>query len=281
MTIKIMINGLPGNMAAEVTRAAAEHDLFEIIPHALTGPEITDTEYEIAGITFGLILPAAREEAVAELKEAHGDFISIDFSHPSAVNDNAAFYCSQKLPFVMGTTGGDRETLAQAAADSGVGAVIAPNMAKQIVGLQMMLEYAAENFPGLFSGYAMQLEESHQAGKADTSGTAKAMVGYFNRMGIPFDVNDIVKVRDPETQKNEWRVPEDDLKGHAYHTYALGSEDGTVDVQFRHNVRGRRVYALGTLDAVRFLHDRIGRGEAGLYSMLDVLRSGAMGGDAG
>ena len=67
---------------------------------------------------------------------------------------------------------------------AGLPAVIAPNMAKQIVGLQAMMAYAAENSPGLFTGYSLTVRESHQAGKADTSGTAKAIVGYFNQMGV-------------------------------------------------------------------------------------------------
>jgi 4-hydroxy-tetrahydrodipicolinate reductase len=29
----------------------------------------------------------------------------IDYTHPSAVNENAVFYAENDLPFVMGTTG--------------------------------------------------------------------------------------------------------------------------------------------------------------------------------
>ena len=39
------------------------------------------------------------------------------------------------LPFVMGTTGGDRAALMEVTRDSGTYAVIAPNMCKQIVAL--------------------------------------------------------------------------------------------------------------------------------------------------
>jgi 4-hydroxy-tetrahydrodipicolinate reductase len=146
-------------------------------------------------------------------------------------------------------------------------------MAKQIVGFQAMMEYAAETFPGLFSGYGLEIKESHQSGKADTSGTAKAMVGYFQKLGLDFNTDQIVKVRDPETQKNDLGVPEEYLGGHGWHTYSLTSGDGTVKFAFTHNVNGREIYAQGTLDAVSYLHEKAAQGAAGrVFSMIDVLK---------
>lgn len=63
--------------------------------------------------------------------------IVVDYTLPSAVNENATFYCENSLPFVMGTTGGDREKLIADVAASGNYAVIAPNMGKQIVAFQV------------------------------------------------------------------------------------------------------------------------------------------------
>lgn len=173
----------------------------------------------------------------------------------------------------MGTTGGDRNRLSETVTGSDIPAVIAPNMAKQIVGFQAMMEYAAETFPGLFEGYSLEIRESHQKGKADTSGTAKAMVRYFNKMGLSFSENDIAKEREPEVQKSVWGIPEDWLKGHGWHTYTLVSKDQTVKFEFTHNVNGRDVYARGTLDAAVFLSEKIGKGIKGkVYSMTDVLK---------
>ena len=45
--------------------------------------------------------------------------------------DNAAFYISNGVPFVMGTTGGDREKLLMDVQAAGIRAVIAPQMGKQ------------------------------------------------------------------------------------------------------------------------------------------------------
>jgi len=158
---------------------------------------------------------------------------------------------------------------------SSIAAVIAPNMAKQIVAFQAMMAYAAETFPDAFKGYTLEIRESHQKGKADTSGTARAMVTYFNKLGIPYSENDIRKERDPEVQQGRLRIPADFLGGHAWHTYTLISKDGTVRFEFTHNVNGRDVYASGTKDALIFLKQKVAAGEKGkVYSMIEVLKGG-------
>ncbi|MFH2219396.1 MAG: dihydrodipicolinate reductase [Pseudomonadota bacterium] len=273
--IKVMVNGLPGNMASNVVKHALNDDRFDLISRSLTGPEITETEAVVESKVFRLIQPADRDQAITAVKESSGKFISVDFALPSAVNSNAEFYCKHHLPFVMGTTGGDRKLLADAVAVSAVPAVIAPNMAKQIVGFQAMMEYAAQTFPDLFDGYALEIKESHQKGKADTSGTAKAMVGYFNSLGIPFAASDIIMERDPDAQRDAWGIPAEFLPGHGWHTYSLVSKDKTVRFEFTHNVNGRDVYALGTLDAVLFLNEKVKDGAKGrVFSMIDVLKGG-------
>lgn len=270
--ISVMVNGIPGNVARTIAAGFLADPRFSLVPVSLTGPEIAETEREIDGIRIALIRPDDRGDLRDRIPEAT---IAVDFTHPSAVNANAEFYCANGLPFVMGTTGGDRERLVRTVAAGPVPAVIAPNMAKPIVGFQSMMAYAAENFPGLFGGYALEIRESHQAGKADTSGTAKAMVGIFNRLGCEFSEAEIEKERDPERQVRDWGVPPEHLGGHAWHTYALTSPDRTVRFAFTHNINGRDIYVGGVLDAVAFLAARVGEHPGGrVYSMIDVLRSG-------
>ncbi len=272
--INVMVNGIPGNMAVNVAKHILADDRFTLVPCSLTGPEIQGTEYNLESISIRLLQPEIRDGEIEEIVKTKGAFISVDYTHPSAVNANAEFYCQHRLPFVMGTTGGDREQLQKTVQSSAIAAVIAPNMAKQIVGFQAMMEYAAGNFPGLFEGHTLEIKESHQKGKADTSGTAKAMVRYFNQMGLDFAEDQIVKERDPEIQASQWGIPQNYLTGHGWHTYALTSADQTVRFEFSHNVNGRDVYARGTLDAVRYLQARVNDGTAGnVYSMIDVLQN--------
>jgi 4-hydroxy-tetrahydrodipicolinate reductase len=270
---KIMMNGLPGNVAGIIAKHFLRDDRFELLPFSLTGPEITQQAHPLDSMDITLIPPEKAKETMARIIRDHGPFITIDYTHPTAVNGNARFYCDQGLPFVMGTTGGDRKALEDTVKASRISAVIAPNMAKQIIGFQAMMKYAADTFPDLFKGYSLTIRESHQQGKADTSGTAVAMTEYFNRLGISMGIEDIIKERNPEIQKNLWGVPESYLKGHAWHTYTLISPDKTVKFEFTHNINGREVYAQGTMDAAVFLNSKIKEGIKGqVFSMMDVMK---------
>jgi len=271
--IKVMVNGLPGNVARIVAGHILNDPRFALLPYSLTGPEISETETTIGTASLEFIRPEEKWSKIESIKKAWGRFLSVDFTHPSAVNSNAEFYCRAELPFVMGTTGGDRQKLEATVTASSIAAVVAPNMAKQIVGMQAMMQYAADTFPDLFKGYTLEIKESHQKGKADTSGTAKAMVTYFNRLGVPFSEDNILKIRDPAVQKTQLGIPEEYLAGHGWHTYTLLSEDKTVRFEFTHNVNGREIYARGTLDALLFLAGKVQTGAAGLmFTMIDVLK---------
>jgi len=271
--IKTMVNGLPGNVAQTVARHVLRDPRFELLPYSMTGPEIQQSGYQVQTQSLELISPDARASRINSIKAQQGPFLSVDFTHPSAVNPNAEFYCQAGLPFVMGTTGGDRQRLVKTVAASPITAVIAPNMAKQIVGFQAMVEYAANTFPALFDGYSLEIKESHQNGKADTSGTAKAMVRYFNQLGVPFSEDQIVKIRDPEIQRTQWGIDEKYLAGHGWHTYTLISEDRSVRFEFTHNINGREIYGRGTLDALQYLSGKVAAGVSGkVFTMIDVLK---------
>lgn len=269
--ISVMVNGLPGNMAALVARRVASDPRFSLVPFSLTGPEIASEVQEISGMQIRLIRPKERSELIDRL-EGLRPFLVVDYTHPTAVNGNADFYAENELYFVMGTTGGDRDRLIETVRKSSIGAVIAPNMAKPIVAFQSMMADAAKRFPGVFSGYSLSITESHQKGKADTSGTARAMVGYFNQMGVSFTEADIRMVRDPAVQKEQLGVPDAYIGGHGWHTYTLLSPDGTVTLSFTHNINGREVYVDGTMDALLFLNRKMAAGVKGhVFSMMDVL----------
>ena len=273
--INLMINGIPGNVARTIAKHVVIDKRFTLVPYSLTGPDIDDKTYKVGNFEFSLIKPDKRDEEIKIIKTKFEDIYTIDFTHPSSVNSNALFYIKNDLPFVMGTTGGDREKLKDDINKGAIPAVIAPNMTKQIVGFQAMMEYGANTFPDLFKGFTLTINESHQKGKADTSGTAKAMVKYFNKMGLKFTDKDIKKERDPEIQRTIWKIPEEHLAGHGFHTYQLKSEDGTCEFKFEHNICGRDSYVNGSLDAVLFLHTNFSQRKSknvNYYTMIDVLK---------
>jgi len=276
--VPIMVNSCTGKMGHATAEAVVRAGL-QLVPWSFTGESeaVVVGNVGVSGIPVQLVGQTKRQEAMSRVKEEFPGLVMIDFTLPGAVNDNAAFYGENQIPFVMGTTGGDREKLIEDTIASGTYAVIAPQMGKQVVAFQAMLEFMADSFPGAFSGYKLDVTESHQRTKVDTSGTAKDVVKSFAKLGSPIKEASIQKIRDVQTQQDKLQIPDQYLTGHAYHTYRLTSEDGTVSFEFQHNVRGRQIYAEGTVDAALFLAKKVREGsEKKLFNMVDVLREGNM-----
>lgn len=276
--VQLMVNSCTGKMGQAVAEAALRANV-ELVPYTLCGPNDTQTKSHVSvqGVQLELVPPSVRDSVVAELKQRYPHLMMVDYTLPDAIHSMVDFYVQHNTPFVMGTTGGDRAKIHAQVESAGTYAVIAPNMGKQIVAFQAMMDYMAKTFPGAFSGYKLRVVESHQATKKDTSGTAKAVVASFVEMGIPFDVSQIELVREPKEQVELMKVPESAINGHAYHTYQLVSGDGSVMFEFQHNVIGRTTYAEGTVDAALFLAKQIeAKNSKTLFNMIDVLRAGAM-----
>lgn len=284
--IYIMVNGMPGPMATAAAEACLRKGL-KLSPMAMTGPEmepatITVVDPVTSAYANVRLIPSIQVEEIqaslAGIKEAVGEkcLLAIDYTHPSAVNANARFYVENNIPFVMGTTGGDREQLLKDV--EGHFCVIAPNMGKQIVAMQAALEDLGKQYPGAFSGYTLDVVESHQKTKADTSGTAKAVIDSIKALSADksFSFDDIVMIRDDDEAVN-FGVPPNAIKGHAFHTYTLTSPDKSVQFQLKHNVAGRTIYAEGTADAVKFLARKLrAESEGRVFNMINVLEEGAL-----
>ncbi|MFA5878497.1 MAG: hypothetical protein WC845_03985 [Candidatus Staskawiczbacteria bacterium] len=154
---RVMIAGLPGKMATLVAGAISAQDDMELHNHALS--EKDGNVHIVSSSVVMLIPPFLHQELLK-----HGDFdLIVDFTLPKSVNRNAALYCELGIPFVMGTTGGDRQKLLDTVNDSGIPAVIGTNMAVPVVIFQSMIDFAAANFGGSLNGFTLVIEESHQA----------------------------------------------------------------------------------------------------------------------
>lgn len=276
VAVPIMVNAPTGKMGMAVLESAISAGLNPV-PLSLGGPQDVGKTVQVGGKEIKVHGTSEREKILSSMCEEYPNLIIVDYTVPDAVNENAELYCKIGVPFVMGTTGGDRELLFKTVADSNVYAVISPQMGKQVVAFLASLEIAAEQFPGAFAGYNLQVMESHQASKLDISGTAKAVISCFQKLGVSFDLEQVQKIRDPNTQMEMVGVPEEYLSGHAFHMYHLTSPDGTVTFEFQHNVCGRSIYAEGTVDAVLFLAKKVrAKAEKRIYDMIDVLREGNM-----
>ena len=282
----VMVNGMPGLMALETAIACIDRG-YNILPIGFTGPDSPNSiivkgktrSQEVKLIKGpGISNPEDIDIILKNIKKDYPNMVTIDFTHPSAIYNNLETYVKYNCDFVMGTTGGDQSKQKEIFDRGNIYAVIAPNMAKQIVAVQAALLAMAQRFPKSFEGYKLEVTESHQKTKADTSGTAKAIVSHLATLnGKDFNIDQINMLRDEKSQL-AFNVPKDYIDGHAFHTYTLTSSDGTVQFQLQHNVCGRRVYAEGTADAVEFVSKvREQKQSKKLYNMIDVLEAGAMG----
>lgn len=274
--LPIMVNGCTGKMGKAVSEAAVSAGLH-LIPVSFSSAEDIVQTIQVGGKDIQVHGPSERESILSSIFDDYPDLIVVDYTVPAAVNDNAQLYCKLRVPFVMGTTGGNRERLYKTVEDSKVYAIISPQMGKQVVAFLAAMEIMSEQFPGAFSGYSLQVMESHQASKLDTSGTAKAVISCFQKLGVSFELDQIQKIRDPRLQVEMVGVPEEHLSGHAFHMYHLTSPDETVSFEFQHNVCGRSIYAEGTIDAAIFLAKKVqSKADKRIYNMIDVLREGNM-----
>ncbi|KAL2924085.1 4-hydroxy-tetrahydrodipicolinate reductase 2 chloroplastic, partial [Bienertia sinuspersici] len=186
--LPIMVNSCMGKMGKSVIEAAANAGLH-IVPVSFGAQEDSGQSVQVGGKEIQVHSPAEREDILASVYNEYPELIVVDYTVPTAVNDNAELYCKIGVPFVIGTTGGDREKLHKTVEDSKNYAVISPQMGKQVVAFLAAMEIMAEQFPGAFAGYSLQVMESHQANKKDASGTAKAVISCFQKLGVDFDMD--------------------------------------------------------------------------------------------
>lgn len=157
----IMINGMPGQMATEAANACIRRG-FKVASIGFTGPDTKEAEISLSNdvmvnLQKGPGFSATATEQLKRLKTSHPNLIVIDYTHPSAVSNNVAAYVEAKVDFVMGTTGFDADEVNTLMEKGTNLAVIAPNMAKQIVAVQYILQEAARKFPGSFSGFELKV----------------------------------------------------------------------------------------------------------------------------
>lgn len=276
--IYVVVSGLAGQMGGLVAEAVSSADDMELVAVGLEGEGCPES-ISINHFAIPLIPPSGHKEALEKAKRNIPDdaqLIIVDFTHPSAVLPNAELYCEIGIPFVMGTTGSidDLERARKLVDASSNLAIIAPNMCPQIIAIQAMLEFGASHFPALLSDMEIDLKESHQSTKADTSGTAKAIVQSLQSMGGNFEIADIIMIRDPETQE-EIGVPDEYRDGHGYHFLSIRNHDQTMGFGLTILINGRQPYVEGALLGIRWVATHYPEHLEGAYNMIDVISDGA------
>ena len=265
----IIIAGLPGKVATLVAEAIEGSENYLLFDIALSSSQ-HEGRCNLDNINLLSTSNSSLIENLYNIKRIHPSVIIIDYTSPNAVNSNAELYTKIGIPFVMGTTGGDRQKLFETVKNSEISAVIDTNMAPHIVIMQSILEQASKEFPGSLPGWKLSVVESHQAGKKDVSGTARSWLPKLKALGANL-IGEIESIRDPKKQTD---LGIQNTDGHGYHWFTLTSPDEKASFQIFTSVEGRAPYITGTLMAIDFLKEKIKDQQKGeVYSMTDVLKS--------
>lgn len=273
--IPILMSGLPGKMAALVAEKLCGNGNFRLhqvglssINHAGETVTIADRNIHLLHSSIWPVFFTRRHG----LYDMNRGTVAIDFSTPGSAAENANFFANHNIPFVMGTSGGNREEMEEIIRKSRTCEVVAANMDPQIIRQQMNIDKFAQTNPDIFREATIEITESHQKTKKDVSDTAIAFRAQFERYGVVPN-GTITSIRDTEAQEALGILSPD--SGHAYHWVAVKNPAGEVIYQFNTAVQGRSSYVEGTLMAARFLYRQIADGARGqVFSMRDVMEGG-------
>lgn len=215
------------------------------------------------------IAAAAGDDPGVIIDQEHGDVL-VDFSAPAALEASLDRAISAAIPILIGTTGlDDLADQRIAVAARKIAVLKAANTSLGVALLGDLIERAAKV---LGPDWDIEIAETHHRMKSDApSGTALLLAQAAARgRGTALDAE---RGRDGTGQKRR-------LGAIGFASLRGGSVAGDHDVMFlgtderlvlSHRAENRMIFARGALAAARFL---VGR-PAGLYSMRDVIASGA------
>eukprot|EP00955_Chlamydomonas_euryale_P101666 365362-Chlamydomonas_euryale.AAC.21 len=135
----LLINSCTGKMGQAVGEAALRAGL-EVLPYTFSSAADAsrNATVDVGGVAVATVPPGPdRVTLVRSLQKSHPGFITVDYTVPDVIHQQVDFYVEHGMPFVMGTTGGDRNAINRQVEDAKLYAVIAPNMGKQIVAFQV------------------------------------------------------------------------------------------------------------------------------------------------
>ena len=189
------------------------------------------------------------------------DTVAIHFGSGRLLADLLDFCGPLKIPIIQGSTKLTCEL--PASKEATVPIIKAPNVSLPMIRFMGAFPMFAA---AIKTGMKVGIVESHQSGKADTSGTARAIAGM---LGIP--ETEIQSVRTPFVQLLKG-VPQEHLDGHAYHDFLFMGQG--VELRVSTRIHGRGTYAEGALTLAHalvndaFLKSRL---PAGVYELKDIM----------
>jgi 4-hydroxy-tetrahydrodipicolinate reductase len=257
--IEVLVSGAAGKVGSEVVKAVTADDDMRVVAAVDThaaGKAVDD------GAGGSIICLPDLGAAIASTSPQ----VMVDFTHPSAVEDNLRTALAAGVDCVVGTTGVAEETLVRLAenAPEGTCLFMAPNFA---IGAVLMMDFAARA-----ARYMPHVEivELHHDNKADApSGTAMRTASLIadSRSEVPVNPG-----RESEIAEGARGASVDDVTVHsvrlpgmvAHQAVVFGGQGQTLTI--RHDTIDRTSFMPGVLLAIRSVGEL-----SGLVIGLDAL----------
>lgn len=195
----------------------------------------------------------------------YGKPVAIHFGSGVDLDYTAELCGKLRMPLIQGSTRLDKAGASLEALQRQHNLVVvnAPNLSLPMIRfLQAFPGFAKAINPGM----RFHIAESHQIGKLDVSGTARAIAEKLGHEGK------ITSCREQPDQVTLFGVPPEHLAGHAYHFFSFSGQG--VEIRISTKIHGRRTYAEGALTLATALANprpKIDQVLPGLYQVTDLL----------
>ena len=263
--VRVVVTGVAGRMGSTVARMVQQADGMALVGaiEQKGAPAVGRDAGEVAGI--GRVGVNVADDLRAALSVSAN--VVIDFTSAEASLEHARICAERGVPLVIGSTGFGaeaREVLARHARS--VPMVVSPNMS---VGVNVIMEVAAELACRLGDGYDVEIVESHHRMKKDApSGTAlrlaEVIARALGRGSADFRTarQGQIGARPPREIGLQALRGGDVVGDHTVFFFGEGER-----VELTHRATSRDQFARGALRAAAWI---VGR-PPGLYEMRDVL----------
>jgi 4-hydroxy-tetrahydrodipicolinate reductase len=249
--IRIIIHGCMGRMGQVLTATAAAAPDIEVV----AGIDLTSGE----GAVEYPVFPGLEKCTVP------ADVV-VDFSSPKALPSLLKGVLEKKIPLIIATTGHNREDKAAIAkASKSIPVFASANMS---LGVNLLSEMAQKAATVLGESFDIEIIERHHNQKKDApSGTALLLADSINEVFLQ-GKNYVYGRHGREELRHRSDLGIHAIRGGTVvgeHEIVFAGKDELV--QLCHSAASRRIFALGALEAVRYLQGKA----PGLYSMKEMI----------
>ena len=249
--IRIIIHGCMGRMGRVLEATAASAADVQVVAGI-------DLMAEESGADFPVFVALEKCTTPAD--------VVVDFSSPKALPALLQGVKAKKIPLIIATTGHSQEDRALiAAASESIPIFLSANMS---LGVNLLSEMAQKAATVLGDSFDIEIIERHHNQKKDApSGTALFLADAINQVFMQ-GKRYVHGRHGREELRRSSELGIHAIRGGTIvgeHEIVFAGKDELVEL--RHSAASRHIFALGALEAVRYLLDK----PAGLYSMKEMI----------